>query len=524
MTIADDLAQVPWRAMRKVPTGGREFAEEHPVDWLLHVQPNPEMTAFTFRQLLFFWVLTHGNGLAEIERDGAGRPVWLWPLEPWRVCPERDGAGRLYYDVQNYRGPNTALDPADVIHLKGLGDGIWGYSVLQFAARTLGIALAGDKRAGQSFTSDSRPAGWIKKMKKLSDDARKRYRDDWKRIHNGNPNEIAILEEGDEFHQLAQTSVKDAQLLESRKFSAEDIARWFKMPPPKIGLLDRATWANIEQLSIQYVSGTLVPWGTRLEQETNLKLFGFKQRGTYYTRFFYTGLLRGDAKSRADFYDVMMRNALMSPDEAREYEDLNPIPHGGTHFVPANWNTLDRAAKGEPVSVAPAAPGPGGPGRASPDQDSAPPAAPPPGPPDGALARRTLRPVFRDAAARVVRREAHRLADARKRLGADDAALAAWRAEFLAEHRGYVARAFGPPAAALGGDGAVVRVVLDVEAAAACEAFAAAASTAPGKDAAALAEEWDTARADPLADRLLDKLELALTLYPPAREVVPCPQ
>ncbi len=512
-TIADDLATIPWRAMRKIPGGGREFAEEHPVDWLLHAQPNPEMTAFTFRQLLFFWVLTHGNGLAEIERDGAGRPVWLWPIEPWRVSPERDRRGRLYYDVQNYHEPNTPLDPEDVIHLKGLGDGVWGYSVLSFAARTLGLALASDRRASQSFTSDSRPGGWIKRVKKMSEEARKRYREDWKRIHAGNPNEIAIMEEGDEFHQLTQTSVKDAQLLESRRFSAEDISRWFKMPPPKIGILDRATWANIEQLSIQYVTGTLVPWGKRLEEESNLKLFGLKQRGIYYTRFFYTGLLRGDSQARANFYDTMIRNALMSPDEAREYEDLNPIPNGGTFFVPANWNTLERAAKGEPVSTPP-------PAGQTPDDD--PPSQPEPSPDPGPgtaddLLASALRPVFLEAASRVVRREAHRLADARKRF-TEEAEVRKWRAEFLAEHKVYVSRVFTPAAEALCGSlTPAVHLVLEIESAAACDAFVAASTSVAEVDG--LADAWDGARSGPLADQVAARLLLVKKLYP---EVPPC--
>jgi HK97 family phage portal protein len=357
-TIADDLASVPWRVMEKVRPAGRRFADEHGVDWLLHVQPNPEMTAFTFRQTLFQWALTWGNGVAEIERDGANRPVWLWPIEPWRVRPERDMAGRLVYEVSNFGRPATILDAADVLHVKGLGDGVWGYSVLEFAARTLGVALTADRRAARGFANDGRPGGVIERQGKLSDPARERYRRDWKAIHNGNPGEIAILEEGDKFTPIAPTSPQDAQLIESRKFSAEDVCRYFKMPPPKVGLLDRATFSNIEHQSIMYVVGTLVPWAVRTEQEANLKLFGAKQRGTYYTRLFFQGLMRGDSKSRAEYFAIMVERGLMSPDEARELDEMDPIPHGNTHFVPVNWQTLERAVN--PPEPQPALPPPAG--------------------------------------------------------------------------------------------------------------------------------------------------------------------
>lgn len=502
-TIAEDLAALPWRVLRKVDPAGRELAPDHPVDWLINWQPNPESDAFRFRQVMIAWALTHGNAVAEIERDVLNRPVALWPVEPWRVDFRRDEAGRFCYHVTNYERPPTVLYPEDVIHVAALGDGLVGYSVLDFAARSLGIALTTDRYAATASAGATRPGGALELPagRKLSPEARDRLRRDWNRIH-ANPNEIAILEEGTKFSPFEQVTAQSLQLIESRKFNELDVLKWFKMPPPKVGILDKASFQNVEQMAIQYVTTTLIPWGRRLELQTDLKAFGPKQRGTYYTKVNYAGLLRGDSAARAAFYDTMIRNGLLSPDEARALEDDNPIPggYGRTFFVPANWNTMERAYKGEPVSTAGQTGGPpaGKVPAPAPKADDKPREKTPP---TAELAAQ-LGPVFREAAQRIVRRESHRAADALARNAGNAVALARWRDSFLPEHRGYVADQLRPMAEALAGGPLPAAAQLAL--ADAAERWCADLMAAVGKLSAApdretLAAEWVTERSEVLA-------------------------
>lgn len=502
--ISEDLAGMPWKVFARV-AGGRSPAPDHPVDWILSTQSNEEMTSFEFRAAMFTYALTHGNAVAEVERDGAGRPVWLWPVEPWRVCLKRNPAGGLYYEVSNYGRQASALDPADVLHIKGMGDGLWGMSVLQYAAQQLGLAVTTEKHAGRLFANDGRPDLWIEKKGKLDEPARKRFREDWRRAHTKNPGDIAIMTGGDQVHPLDRTSPQDAQLIESRKFDGESICRWFRYPLYKAGFLDRATFSNIEQQSIEYTTNCLQPWAVRAEQQANLKLFGQKQRGTFYSKMNFNGLMRGDAESRAKFYSTMVGCGLMSPDEPRELEDLNPLPRGlgREHFVPKNWQTVDQAVN--PPAPLPVQPPP------PPAGDNPPPSGEKePAPADPPADTSALRPVFRDAAGRVVRREAHRAADALKRLAADPDGMAAWRADFLAEHRQYVAKAFAPAAAALGVPPGGAGVALEVEGIFAAAAFGEAFDRLTGTpDPAALAVSWEAERGDWLADRVMARLTLA---------------
>ena len=503
--ISDDLAGLPWGVFRRT-RAGREPAGDHAAAWLLGTQSNPEMTAFEFRQLMFQWALTHGNAVAEIERDGAGRPVWLWPVEPWRVSLDRFPDGGLGYRVTNPGRPDSVLDIGDVIHVKGMGSGLWGYSVLEAAARSLGIALLTDRHAGRVFANDGRPGVVIEFEKTLGKpvdgvDPVDRFRRGWDDRHKGNPNGVAIVEMGGKVRTIDQTSPQDAELLASRKFSGESVCRWFKYPQHKAGFLDRATFNNIEELNIDYVTSTLMPWAVRAEQQANLKLFGLKQRGEYYTKIGLNGLMRGNAVSRADFYARMVERGLMHPDEPRELEDLNPIPGGlgREHFVPVNWQTMARAVNPPAPPSAPEPPPP-------PDSN------PPPQGGKEPAAGDALKPAFRDAAGRVLRREGHRAADALKRHAGDPAGLAAWRTGFLAEHRGYVAKAF---AAVVGETAAspAVETALGLAAAGECEAFAARLAVPGGGPAGAdLAAAWEIAHADALAGRVLTALTVATAM------------
>jgi HK97 family phage portal protein len=507
-TIADDLAAVPWRAFRKTAPTRRELDDDGRVDWLLAKQPNPEQTAFAFRQTQLSRVLGRGNAYAEVERDAAGRPVWVWPLDTDRVTPERHD-GELVYRVSNWSRGDTFLLAKDVLHFRGLGDGVAGYSVLEAASRTLLSALGLDKYANETADSKAQMqlGGVLRTKKKLSEEAAARLGRDFEKRHLGRRGSVAVLEDEMEFDPHKFSSPHDVQLIQSRQFTATEIARIFKIPPHKVGLLERSTNSNIEKQAIEYVIGCLVPWAVRLEQEADVKLVGPLAMARRYTKHNLAELMRGDSAARAELVDKLIRNGVLSANDVRAMDDLNPVPFGDTYFVPAQWNTLERAAKGEPVAPG-EGPKPGDPqyrpGEKSPPVERERPAD----------AMSALAPVVGDAAARIVRREAHRLGYAAAEYKPGTPRFAEWLAGFRDDHREYVRKALRPLADAARLDPAVADVLLAAEAARAWAEFEPHAAAPPAAPADETASRWADERGKPLAARLARALHAAAALYP----------
>lgn len=448
--ISEDLAGLPFGVYRRRADGGRDPLPDHPVDWLIDTQANPETTSFEFRQAMIAWALTWGNGVAEIEKDAAGRPVWAWQLTPDRVNIDRTRSGRLIYDVYNEREPNTVLEKEDVIHLKGLGfDGLVGYSVIGFAARTIGGAIGAEQRASSFFANDSTPGGMLKHPGRLSEEARKNLRETWQGRHGGpiNQRTVAILEEGMEWVQTALPP-EDQQLLESRQFSPLEICRFFRVPPHKIAELTRATFSNIEEQSRSYVTDTLTPWAVRLEKEMNIKLFGRTNRGTLYVRHSFNALLRGNVAARSAFYQAMLDRGVYSINKVLGFEDENPIgPDGDKRFVPLNMQLLEKAGEEPPPPPA----GQTSPGEPAADQNQDEPApsedgAAPSG--DTAAQSRIVDAqslLAADAIGRTFRRAVQRAELAVKRNVSKPDAYQPWLDDFVnGDSRSYLAAALGP--------------------------------------------------------------------------------
>lgn len=353
--ISEDIASLPWHVFEtRKDARGKDRVPKDPADWLLSIQANPETSAYHFRETLIGHALTWGNGYAEIERDNAGRPAWLWQLTPDRVDPARvRSTGELVYDVANDRAPNTVLRARDTFHLKGLGfDGLRGYSVINMASRTIGRGLALDETSTHFYENDSTPGGYLKHPGRLSEDAQKQLRENFQNIHQGPKRRrvIGILCEGMEYK---QTSIppEDAQLIQQMQFQPEEICRWFRIMPQKIAHLLRLTFNNVEQLSIDHVTDTLTPWARRLESEGNIKLFGPVNIGRRYTKINFKGRLRGDTAAQTGFYTSMLDRGVFSINDVRELEDANPVPNGDKRFVPLNMQLLDNA--GEQPSLEP---------------------------------------------------------------------------------------------------------------------------------------------------------------------------
>ena len=377
--IAKSVAQLPWRAHKLVGPDSSEIAAG-PLDDLLNVRPNPEMSAFTFRETLIWHLELWGNAYAEIERDAGGRPVALWPIEPDRVTPRRrlDGSRALYYQVRNEYGPVTDLDPGDMFHVHGPGwNGIEGYRTTAYAAQSLGLTMALERYGAAFFGQGAQLGGVIiNKNTNLKDEGRRALLAEFNQRHQGpdKAHRWQYLDGNMDVKQLAAPP-NAAQMIESRGFQVMEVCRWFGVPPHKVADLMRATNNNIEHQGIEFVTDGVLPRTVKLEQEASYKLIG--PRNTLpqkrFTRIDVRSLQRGDLAGRSAFYESMFDRGVFSPNDIRHAEGMNPIPDaegGNKRFVMVNMQTLESAGTPEPKGEPPDAPG-------TPDDDD--PRAPEPG-------------------------------------------------------------------------------------------------------------------------------------------------
>jgi HK97 family phage portal protein len=352
--ISRTIAALPWHVYER--SGADRVPMDSAVSWLLNNRPNPEMSSFAFREVLMVHVLTWGNAYADIQRDGAGRPVALWPMSPENTSAKRDESGELYYEARNPDGTTVRRAPQSVLHIHGMGfDGLVGYSPIYMAARSIGVGIAQDV-FGQAFYANGTTMGALVEMPGNLTKEQVRDTEAYYNQKTRGPDKafkIQVAPNGTKVHQMSMP-MTDAQFLESRKFSVTEVARWYGVPPHKIADLDRSTNNNIEHQGIEFVTDAIVPWAVRLEQEANAKLFGARAQGRIYTKLSVAALMRGDSKARAEFYRTMTQIGAMSINEVRALEELNGIGSAGDeHLVQLNQTTLERLVEGEPEPVEP---------------------------------------------------------------------------------------------------------------------------------------------------------------------------
>jgi HK97 family phage portal protein len=335
------LAALPFKLFRQKSNGDRELAVKHPLYALAHDSPHPDLTSFEARNLLNSHLDLRGNAYAQIVRNNGGKIVRLVPLHPDRVRVKRardytaDGLRPLIYEVTNAGlGGTKEFSSFDILHLRGFTtDGINGLSPLRIKAETLGLAIAANEHASRMFSNGARPAGVLEHPGKLDDNGRKNLRQSWDAIHGGveNVGKVAILEEAMKFHEVGLSN-EDAQLLESRKYSRTEIASMYRVPPHMLGDLERATFSNIEQQSIEFVVHCMLPIVTNWEQRCNQSLLSESEQGEFFFRFNVAGLLRGDLQSRYNAYRVGLGRAgepgWITVNDIREAEDMNRVADG----------------------------------------------------------------------------------------------------------------------------------------------------------------------------------------------------
>lgn len=335
--ISESVAMLPLLTYRRQKDGGKERAVNHPVYDLLHDEPNPEMTPLEFREVITSHVASWGNGYAEIEWSNSGRPLALWPLNPGKMDIERKN-GQLRYNYTLPNGQGRTLPAYRIHHVRGLGkNGIIGYSPIRLAMQSIGLGLGTEEYGARFFGNGARPGGMLKHPGKLSDTAYDRLKKSFTDAHEGlsNAHRLKILEEGLSYEAVG-IPPEEAQFLETRKFQVTEVARWWRVPPHMLADLDRSTFANVYEMSQEFLTYTLQPWLTRIEQALRRDLLTSSERKELLIEHLIDGLLRSDPAARSQFYQMMITNGVMSRNEVRIRENLNPYPGGDSYLVPLN--------------------------------------------------------------------------------------------------------------------------------------------------------------------------------------------
>ena len=359
--LAEAVAGLPLHLYRYNEAGGKEKAIDHPLYYLLHDEPNPEMSSFVFRETLMTHLLLWGNAYAQIIRNGKGEVLALYPLMPNKMSVDRDEDGQLYYTYQRsneeaptMEGSSVRLKPTDVLHIPGLGfDGLVGYSPIAMAKNAIGMAIACEEFGAKFFANGAAPSGVLEHPGTIKDPAR--VRDAWQSQFGGSSNsgKVAVLEEGMKYTPIS-ISPEQAQFLETRKFQINEIARIFRVPPHMVGDLEKSSFSNIEQQSLEFVKYTLDPWIIRWEQSMARVLLSLDEKKDLFIKFNLEGLLRGDYQSRMNGYSIARQNGWMSANDIRELENLDRIPaeQGGDLYL-INGSMLPLGSAGAYADIKP---------------------------------------------------------------------------------------------------------------------------------------------------------------------------
>ena len=346
--ISEDVAVAPLHVYRRE---GRDNVKaiDLPIYRLLHDEPNPEMTSFTFRSVLQAHALSWGNGYAEKELNGAGRVIALWPLRPDRMEVRWENGQRAYYYRETQYGDPKRIPTGRIFHLPGLGfDGLQGYSILRLARETLAASINLRDYGNRVVTNDARPGVILSHPGTLSETARTNIKDSWDAANaKDGPGRTALLEEG-----ITATTLgfppEDIQFLDSQKWQVTEVARWMRLSPHKIGDLERATFSNIEEQNIDHVTSTLRAWFVRWEQQLGKDVL---MDPSLYCEHNMDASLRGKTLERAQANTLKINAGAMVPNEWRAQDNQNPLPWGDERVNTPN-NTATGASASAPTGGA----------------------------------------------------------------------------------------------------------------------------------------------------------------------------
>lgn len=302
------------------------YATENSLYRVMHTQFNKFMTAKIGRECLMAHVLTWGNGYAEKVINFQGDILELWPITPNRVNVKMESNELVYeIDVGNEKIP---LKRDKILHIPGFGfDGLTGYSPISMARKNIGWGMAMETFSSNYFTKGTHPDLIVSHPgPSMSQQARQNLQQALTETYSGlgNSHRLMLLEEAMKVEKLG-FSPEDSQFLESKQHHITDIARWFNIPPHKLKDMSKSSFNNIEAENASYVIDTILPWAIHFEQIYDTQLLTEKQyKAGLYFKHVLEGLLRANSRERAEFYKIMINSTIMTPNEAREKEDMNP--------------------------------------------------------------------------------------------------------------------------------------------------------------------------------------------------------
>lgn len=342
--LSETFAVLPFCLYKKRADGGRDEVRDHWLYRLLARRPNEWQTPFEWREMMMGHLALRGNAFNQIFSNGQGEITDLVPIHPDRVHADVMTDGNYRYRVMQLDGTEVLLSRGEVWHLRGLSsDGILGLNPIEIAADVLGLGVAAQNYGARFFGNDAKPGGWIEMPGKFADDpARQTFKASWASAQSGsNRGKTAVFEGGMKYHELTLNN-SDAQFLETRKYSRSEIASLFRVPPHKIGDLEKATFSNIEQQSLEFVNDTMTPWAERWESsiETFLMLDGEDLE----VEFDFANLLRGDSAARAIYLKAGINDGWLTRNEARISEGRNPIEGLDEPLRPLNMVENNSAA------------------------------------------------------------------------------------------------------------------------------------------------------------------------------------
>lgn len=346
--LSQSVAKLPLHVYNN--KGGKKIKDErHAVTQLLENRPNPYMTPFDFKMTMEAHRQLYGNAYAEIQFGRDGYPKGLWILNPelTEVVTDDKNHGRVWYTTVLPDGQSVKLKYENVLHIKNIGlTGLKGMSPIAVARETIGSQMASQKYVSKFYKNGTTAKGVLSVPGvTLKPEAKKIVREEWEKMNTGmtNANRIAILDSGITYQDLTMSQA-DAQFIETQKLNTTDIARIYNVPPHMIADLEHATFSNIEHQSISFVKNTLQPLLVSWEQALNFQLFTPTEQKNYYCKYNVDSELRGDSKSRAEYYEIMERIGAYNIDEIRDKEDLPALEDGlgKKHLISLNYTFLDK--------------------------------------------------------------------------------------------------------------------------------------------------------------------------------------
>lgn len=340
--LAESIAQLPFHVYVKEKDGSSSRVRDIGLADLISYRPNHWQTPFDYIDYMVTGLCMRGNHYAYKTTDSKGEVLELLPFEPSRVTLSRDGFHNVTYRA-TMDGTYTIYSPDEMLHVRGCSfDGFVGVSPISQHRETVGLAMAAQEYGSKLFKNGARPSGVLSVLGELSDDAYNRLRKYWQSMYGGdNTGKTAILEQGTKYETISMSNA-DAQYLDLRQFQRSEICAIFRIPPHMIGDLTKSSFSNITQQSLEFVKYSILPWCVRIEQVFNRDMLTRKQRQRgMYVKFLVDGLERADIETRYKVYQMGINAGILSPNEARAKENMNPRENG--NIYPMQINLTDSA-------------------------------------------------------------------------------------------------------------------------------------------------------------------------------------